>query len=215
MVKFNLILSYTERSLKYLKLLIKNNFIPEYVIIFSKNKSEKLSTILKREKINFSSLITNEINSPKVVKEVKKTKNNLFIYSGYPGQIIKSEEILKKIILHAHPGSLYDFKGSTTLYYSLILKNEICCSILRLNKKIDSGNVYFKKKFLLPRSIKIKEFESNFDNDIRISTLIEYLKICSRKNNDMKKLFQTKSEASSYYVCHPIIRGLVFNKRFY
>ena len=215
MVKFNLILSSTERSLKYLKLLIKNNFIPKYVIIYSKNKSEKLSIILKRKKINFSLLTTNEINSSKVINEVKKTKNNLFIYSGYPGQIIKSKEILRRIILHAHPGSLYDFKGSTTLYYSLILKNKISCSVLRLNKKIDSGNVYIKKNFLLPKRIKIREFETNFDNDIRISTIIEYLKRYSRKNIDIKKSFHTKSEASNYYVCHPIIRGLVFNKRFY
>jgi len=215
MVKFNLILSSTERSLKYLKLLIKNSLIPTYVIIFSKNKNEKLSTILKKEKINFSLLRTNEINSPKVIKEFKKTKDNLFIYSGYPGQIIKSKQILKRNILHAHPGSLYDFKGSTTLYYSLILKKEICCSILRLNKKIDTGKVYFNKKFLLPRNIKIREFENNFDSDIRISTLIDYLKLCSKKNNNMKKSFQNKSETSSYYVCHPIIRGLVFNKSFY
>ena len=160
-------------------------------------------------------LRTNEINSYEVIKEVKKTKDNLFIYSGYPGQIIRSKQILKRIILHAHPGSLYDFKGSTTLYYSLILKKEICCSILRLNRKIDSGNLYFKKKFPLPINIKIEEFESNFDDQIRVSTLIDYLKLHSKKKNNVKKLLRTKPETSSYYVCHPIIRGLAFYKSFY
>ena len=216
MLKFNLILSSTKRSFKYLKILIKNNFVPEYVIIFSKKECKKLSNILKKEKINFSKLRTDEINDPIVVKKVKKTKNNLFIYSGYPGQIIQSKQILKRKILHAHPGSLYDFKGSTTLYYSLILKNEICCSVLRLNKKIDSGDIYFKKKFALPKGIKIEEFENNFDNDIRISTIIDYLNFYSKKKDKVvKKSFHSKSEISSYYVCHPIIRGLAFNKRFY
>ena len=96
MVKFNLILSSTERSLKYLKLLIKNSFIPEYVIMFQKVKIKTIPYI-KKEKINFSLLRTNEINSYEVIKEVKKTKDNLFIYSGYPGQIIRSKQILKEL----------------------------------------------------------------------------------------------------------------------
>ena len=215
MLKFNLILSSTKRSFKYLERLIENNFIPEYIVFFSNGKDEKFSNVFKKKRINFSKIKTDEINNPLVVKEIKKTKGNLFIYSGYPGGIIRSNQILKRKILHAHPGSLYNFKGSTTPYYSLILTNKIYCSVLRLNKKIDLGDVYFKKKFQLPKGIKIDKFENDFDDDIRISTLIDYLRFYSKKNSIKKKSHHIKSNISSYYVCHPIIRGLVFNKKFY
>ena len=71
---------------------------------------------------------------------------------------------------------LYDFKGSTTMYYSLFLKKKIFCSILRFNKKIDSGNVFFRKKIALPKNIKINKFESDFDSNVRANTIVEFLK---------------------------------------
>ena len=183
MLKFNLLLSSTERSICYLNTLIKNNFKPDFVIFFSKKQNKKILNKLENKKIKYSHLKTNQINSSIVEKEIANTKNKIFIYSGYAGQIIQSKKILNKTILHAHPGSLYDFKGSTTMYYSLLLKKKIFCSILRLNKKIDSGNVFFRKKILLPRNIKIKEFESDFDNKTRIKTIVEFLKFYNKKKN--------------------------------
>ena len=214
MLKFNLLLSSTERSICYLNTLIKNNFKPDFVIFFSKKQNKKILNKLENKKIKYSHLKTNQINSSIVEKEIANTKNKIFIYSGYAGQIIQSKKILNKTILHAHPGSLYDFKGSTTMYYSLLLKKKIFCSILRLNKKIDSGNVFFRKKILLPRNIKIKEFESDFDNKTRIKTIVEFLKFYNKKKIEKKKYF-SKSNFSSYYIIHPIIRGIVLNKKFY
>ncbi len=67
----------------------------------------------------------------------------------------------------------------------------------KLNYRL--GKCVFYKKFTLPESIKINEFETNFDNDNWKSIIIDWLKLHSKKNN-MKKLFKIKSEASSYYV---------------
>ena len=54
-------------------------------------------------------------------KYILRTPTRYYIYSGYPGVIIRDEEILKKKkIVHFHPGKLPDFKGSTTIYYSVL-----------------------------------------------------------------------------------------------
>ncbi|MDC0522131.1 hypothetical protein OAN46_02295, partial [Candidatus Pelagibacter sp.] len=108
------------------------------------------------------------------------------------------------------------FKGSTTLYYSLIMKGTIYCSVIALNNKIDSGRVLFKKKFDMPKKITIKKFEKNFENDLRAITLIHYLKLYSNETQKVnKRSYSSKSELSNYYICHPILRGLVFSKKFY
>ncbi len=215
MLKINLILSSTNRSLIYLKELIKNNYRFNLVIFYSFKKNKRILNILKQKKINYKVFKTNEINELNIEKELSRSKNALNIFSGYPGQIIKSKKILKNMILHIHPGSLYDFKGSTTLYYSLIMKGTIYCSVIALNSKIDSGKVLFKKKLFMPKKITIKKFESSFENDLRALTLIEYLKLYSNKSPKInKRSYSTKSEISNYYICHPILRGLVFSKKF-
>ena len=215
MLKFNLLLSSTERSICYLNTLIKNNFKPDFVIFFSKKQNKRILNKLESKKIKYSHLKTDQINSSIVEKEIVNTKNKIFIYSGYTGQIIESKKILNKTILHAHPGSLYDFKGSTTMYYSLFLKKKIFCSILRLNKKIDSGNVFFRKKIVLPKNIKINEFESDFDNNVRANTIVGFLKLYNKKKLIIKRKYFSKSSCSSYYIIHPIIRGIALNKKFY
>ena len=216
MLKFNLLLSSTERSICYLNTLIENNFKPDFVIFFSKKQNNKrILDKLENKKIKYSHLKTDQINNTIVEKEIINTKNEIFIYSGYTGQIIKSKKILNKTILHAHPGSLYDFKGSTTMYYSLFLKKKIFCSILRLNEKIDSGNVFFRKKIALPKNIKINEFESDFDSNVRANTIVEFLKLYNKKKLKIKRKYYLKSNNSSYYIIHPIIRGIAFNKKFY
>ena len=216
MIKFNLILSSSKRSLKYLQILIQKKYIPSHVIFFSKKKNKQIMNILKKQKINFKYVNVDQINDSNVSKEIIKSSNRYFIYSGYPGQIIKVKKILNKIILHAHPGSLYDFRGSTTMYYSLILKNKIYCSVLKLNSKIDKGKVLYKKKFYLPKKISITNFEKEYDDNIRINTIIEYLKLCSNnKTKLLKKSYSSKSNQSPYFICHPLIRGIVFNRKFY
>ena len=202
--------------MKYLQILVQKKYKPSYVIFFSKRKNKQIINILKKQKINFKHVDTDQINDLSVSKEIIKSNNRYFIYSGYPGQIIKVKKILNKVIIHAHPGSLYDFRGSTTMYYSLILKNKIYCSVLKLNSKIDKGKVLYKKVFHLPKKITITNFEKEFDDNIRINTIIEYLKLYSiNKTRLLKKNYSTKSNQSPYFICHPLIRGIVFKKKFY
>ena len=113
--------------------------------------------------------------------------------------------MLKNKLLHCHPGDLPEFKGSTTIYYSIILK-KICVTIFLMNELIDEGKIVYKKYFDNPK--KLKDIEGNFDNKIRALTLIEYI-----KNNKKIKYPNLKFSNLPYYIAHPIIRQLVLDKK--
>ena len=97
------------------------------------------------------------------------------------------------------------FKGSTTIYYSILLKKRICVTIFEMNKSIDKGKIIYKKYFDKPKNL--ISIEKNFDNKIRTMTLIEYLK--KEKKTKFKK---TRDKFLEYYIAHPLIRKIVIDK---
>ena len=203
----NLILSETSRSLTYLKEIYKNNFKINKIIIYSKN-IKKVYKFVKKKKLDNSLIYckSNNINSKTINKHIKLNKSNINIISTYSGEIVTNSSLIKKKLLHCHPGDLPNFKGSTTIYYSILLKNEICVTIFIMSKKIDTGRILFKKKFKFPKNL--KDIEGKFDNKIRALALIEYL-----KNNNVSFISNLKDKYLPYYIAHPIIRLLVVNKK--
>ena len=203
----NLILSETSRSLVYLDQIIKNNIKINRIILYSKKKG-KVFKFIKKNKL-YKLLIyykSNNINLNKISKNLKSDRTFTNIICAYAGEIVKSRSLLKKKLLHCHPGDLPKFKGSTTIYYSIILKKKICVTIFLMNELIDGGKTVYKKYFDNPKNL--KDIEGNFDNKIRALTLIEYL-----KNKKKIKYHDLKFTNLPYYIAHPIIRQLVLDKK--
>lgn len=203
----SLLLAETDRSMFYLKNILKNNIEVQNIIYFSKKK-KKTFKFLKSNNLLLKTILlnTDNINSKIISKKIAFLKKKI-IYSGYPGQIIKNLKILKKKIIHFHPGDLPKFKGSTTIYYSLILKKKITVTGFIINKNIDGGKILFKKKFNTPRNI--MSINDNFDEKIRSETLISFL-LCMKQKSF--KNIKTKKN-SIYYVAHPILRAIVCKKK--
>ena len=121
----NLILSETSRSLVYLDQIIKNKIKINRIILYSKKKGEVFKFIKKNEL--YKLLIyykSNNINLNKISKNLKSNKKFTNIICTYAGEIVKNRSLLKNKLLHCHPGDLPEFKGSTTIYYSIILKKK-------------------------------------------------------------------------------------------
>lgn len=205
-MKFGLILADTSRSKSYLNSLLKNKFYPSEVIFYSDRNSSNLFKILKKKLLNFKYFKLNNINKSIISNYIINSKINKFIYSGYPGELVGREVVNKKFIIHIHAGKIPDFKGSTTIYYSILLKKKVFCTALRLNEKIDSGRILLIKKFNPPLHKKL--IESTYDDNIRANTLIHLLKLKKYKHYK-KKL----NKFSNYYIAHPIIRALVLKKK--
>ena len=203
----NLILSDTKKSLTYVREILKNNININKIILYSK-KNNLVSRFIKKKKIEKLLIIckTKNINSPQILKKLELYKSKLNVISTYPAEIVKNSKLLEKGLLHCHPGDLPEFKGSTTIYYSIILKKKICVTLFLMNKEIDKGKIMYKKYFEHPKNL--NQIEKNFDNNIRAKTLVEYLRY--KKKFKIKK---TNREFLHYYIAHPIIRQIVLKNR--
>lgn len=206
----NLLLSNTKRSIEYLKAINKKNLKINKLVIYVKKKKLFTKKYFNKKFINIISIInTNNVNDPAVDNAFNVKKTDINIVSTYAGEIVSNKNLLSKKLLHCHAGNLPEFKGSTTIYYSLILKKNIYVSLFEMNNKIDSGKVLFKKKFSKPK--KMINIEKNFDNEIRAKTLIDYL--LNKKVVRNIKFAKSKKNYLDYYIAHPIIRQIVLNKK--
>jgi len=230
---FAAIISDTSRSKIYLSLLIKKGLIPNYVLYmrdkskikFKKNQSFKFTLqhgrkriyenllieydiikILNNNKINFEVLETIDIHEKKVINKIKNRKERFFIYSGYPGVILKKEIInLKKTFIHVHGGYLPKYKGSTTNYYSILKENKIGASSIIMSSGIDEGPILKKKYFLPPK--KKYQMDKYYDSFARGVILIETIK----KFDKLQKIKQSRSETQNYpiyYIIHPVLKHI-------
>lgn len=205
---FSILITNTSRSISYLKELSKNKLQPKK-IIYLNNGNRKFSKILNKKKFFFPkieviNILGKTINSKKF-NFLKKIKSDFIVFSGYPGDIIKKNILCMKSFIHCHPGKLPKYKGSTTIYYSILKENKIFCSSIILNQYIDEGNILLTKEFPIPKNI--YSIDKSYDDQIRAKTLVETLK----KINFLKTKKQNK-KYSQYFVIHPILRSLVFYK---
>ncbi len=206
---FSIILANTYRSKIYLKYFLKSKFRPSEIIFLDNGKKNFLNKLLKKFNIKIKRFNHSLIDNKKIVNYILNSKNFYFVYSGYPGYVIRNINLLsKKKILHAHPGRLPEYKGSTTIFYSILNSNKIYCSTMILDGKIDEGEKINQLQFKLTCK-DFKNFEF-FDSRIRITTLLDALKKIE-KNRKFKKRKINKAY-NNYYIAHPVIRYLAKSK---
>ena len=153
----------TSRTYIYLKALIENDILPNHVIVLVNDESrlkpgqanssskEKLIETLKESRIPFSVSNYSNINSKEFISLIKHRQEDVFIYSGFGGVLLRSEVLnAGKSFLHVHGGFLPDYKGSTTNYYSILNENTVGASSIFLTKDIDCGPVIQRKKYPIP-----------------------------------------------------------------
>ena len=205
----NFLLSESKRSENYLKSVYKNKIKISKIIYFSKNKKVVSNFIKKRDLIKNTIFVkSNTVNSPVVKKALTKINNNFpIIYSGYSGEIIKNNNILKRNLIHFHPGDLPSYKGSTTIFYSLILKKKITVTCFKMTNIIDKGTILYKKNFKKPSTL--NQLNNSYDHKIRAETMVEFIK----KGKKKYKIKKNSKNFDVYYIAHPIIRGITIHNK--
>jgi len=208
---FSIIISNTSRSYEYLKCLKKYNFLPKNIIYLNDGLKNSVSRKLKLKKFFFKEIKINEFNSNYINTEVSKfilsLKVKFIIYSGYPGVIEKNKKILKsKNLIHSHSGKIPNYKGSTTIYYSILKEKKIYCSTIILSKNLDDGKILLRKEYPIPK--KIYKIDKEYDDHVRSRNIIFLLKNFNKLK--LKKKVITKH--MPYYVIHPLLRSIVFKK---
>lgn len=210
-MKYSIVLSNNERSYEYLKLLISEGKFPSFIVHLDfksgKEAKNKIFSLINKNKLNYKSFKGNNIDKKNIKNFLIKLKDKVIIYSGYGGKIIKSKSILrKKIFLHSHSGKLPIYKGSTTIYYTLLKEKKIYCTTFIMNSDLDNGSILLIKRYPL---IKNNKNIDNYDNKIRAKNILETLKNFKKLKKNSKNF---KDNYLPYFVMHPILRYVALKK---
>ena len=161
---------------------------------------------LKKHKIEYDIYFTTNIHHKKVVDKIKRRSEQIFIYSGYPGVILKKEIFsTKKKFLHVHGGYLPVYKGSTTNYFSILNEKSMGASAIFMTEKIDSGPIILRQKFSVPKS-KIL-IDHVYDSYFRAIVLIKTLKLLN-KNSSHLPIIKNNLKYNPYFIIHPVLKHL-------
>ena len=160
---------------------------------------------VRHHHINHEIVTASKVNSEGIVTAVKRSPGNYLIYSGPSGTILK-DEILNagKHIFHVHPGWLPEYRGSTTVYYALLAREEVGCSLITMEKEVDTGPVFLRRKY---RTFGSGDLDHVFDPAIRAATLLDFFRayygIHPAPETRLKE-----NEGVLYYIIHPVLKHL-------
>lgn len=225
---FGLLASNTSRTKSYLHMMIKEQKLPEIVIVYVDDKkrleeskeyvdersnrkyfdeNEPLLHMLNRANLDYIILETNDINSDIMKNFIKSLSVEYLIYSGYGGQILKSDLFrLGKKYIHVHAGCLPNYRGSTTAYYSLLQEDYIGATAIFLSEGIDEGEMIIQDVFSAPTDgINIDYVYEPF---VRSCVLIKALDLLSSQK-EFDGIKQSNESAETYYIIHPVLKHLV------
>jgi len=226
-----MLLANNVRSTAYLQALIKNNLFPSIIIFLSNEEKasirDTLPEFIKTKKIiskyfdpiqnitdladsyniRYKILKIDDINSVELVSELEKLNEKYFIYSGPGGQILKRNILsIGKEFLHVHPGKLPGYRGSTTIYYSIIDKDMCYASSFFLRENIDTGPLIKEKEFPKPENGEIIDFI--YDPFIRSSLLMDVINEYIENDYKFPMKQQPIDDEGNYYIIHPVLKHI-------
>jgi len=156
-------------------------------------------------------LQTNSINDPVCIQWLTREAADLVIFSGFGGELVKSEVLdAGAPLLHMHAGWLPAYRGSTTVYYSLLNEGAIGVSAITLTAEIDSGPIVARKKFAPPPPG--VDLDYCYDSAVRADLLVQvigrYL-----ENGELDQLeIEHGSQGCDYYIIHPLLKHIVLGR---
>lgn len=171
------------------------------------NLSLSVEKLASRMNIPIKHSNCSDPNSEETISIIKGLKQSVIIYSGPAGVILKETVLnLGKKFLHVHPGLVPKFRGSTTIYYSLLKEGTVGASAFFMDRKIDQGPIIRQDTF--------PNFENNDaidcfeDSYMRAQLLVNVLNDYA-KSGSFEIREQVKSEEEeTYFIIHPILKSI-------
>lgn len=220
----------TARSCAYAQALHEAGLIPEQVLIYGRENSGRpgqggaevladsldglfvpdLSVALEAtcERAGWS--VRNEpvesINAPQIVGRLRELAPRLVIFSGYGGEIVSPDVLDQAPFLHVHSGWLPEYRGSTTIYYSILQEGHCSASALVLSADIDTGPVVARRNYPLPPSG--VDVDYLYDSAIRADLMVRVLSEYASRGEVLNPLAQDEADGRDYYVIHPVLKHL-------
>jgi methionyl-tRNA formyltransferase len=142
-------------------------------------------------------------NSEKFVNFIKKKKYDLVIVFGTGVLKKKLISLFKNCIFNLHGGNPEMFRGLDSIFWTIFHNqyNHIETTLHKLEKKIDTGKLFMKKKIFLKK--KMKFYEIRYYNTLNCIILSKLLikKILKKKKIKLKN----QTEIGRYYTAMPTV----------
>ncbi len=166
-----------------------------------------LAKILEEARWAYETFTADDVNAPEIARKVASLSPRLTVYSGFGGQLV-GEALLRAAspLLHVHSGYLPRYRGSTTIYYSMLAEGFCGATALLLDRGIDTGPVIARRRYPLPpRGFDIDHL---YDGMIRADLLTRVLKSWAKKGSFPRVRNQDADEGETFYVIHPVLKHL-------
>ena len=205
----SLLAAETRRSRAYLTAMRDNGLLPRWMVFLDDGREadgKSLADVAQDLGIDVVIVKSSDINAPCVVEAVAGIESPYVVFSGPAGAIVRRAlfETGKRFI-HVHPGRLPEFRGSTTIYYSLLAENKVEATALLLGAGIDSGPVIGRAEFDPPADR--REIDGDYDAVIRSRLLVSVLRDFERSNR-FEPLDQAADTGETFYIIHPVLKHL-------
>lgn len=154
-------------SAKFLERLIKSNLLPNLVLTGSPKiagRGRKIThtpVFLIAHNKGLPIIETDALNDPVIIKKMQ-TESPSFIVVFDFGQIVPSQvlNIPKTAALNIHPSLLPKYRGAAPIIRAMMNgEKETGITIIKMNTKIDAGDIVLQEKVLIPDNITRGEIE--------------------------------------------------------
>jgi len=225
-VEFIVLCAPTVRTQAYLQAIQAANLTPTHIIIYgcshfgnsvTDNQYFELDIFVPNFDISLQQTIcqsswkvtyieSDDIDGDELNELLRYLSPSLTVYSGFGGQLVPSRTLQSAgNLLHVHSGWLPDYRGSTTLYYSLLEEGQCAASALLLTEDIDDGPILERKHY--PAPTKGSDIDYVYDSAIRADLLISVLNNYVAKN-ELPDPIAKEDLGDMYYVIHPLLKHL-------
>jgi methionyl-tRNA formyltransferase len=215
----------TARSRAYLSLLLEDGLRPAACVLLALPDTPRppppatslfdnetpLAVAARGAGIEVFEVPGSDINAAEAVAALAACPQQLVIFSGPAGALVKAPLFATgKSFLHVHPGRLPQYRGSTTMYYSLLAEEKIWVSALLLDPQIDQGPVVDMMEAEVPADC--SQLDQVFDPLLR-ARLMRRVLARYRATGRLEPMEQTSGEARTYFVIHPVLKHIAIQSR--
>lgn len=216
------------RSQAYIQAMLATGMVPEEVIFLGPDTergqsahpqtrlwsgltlpdlSESFSATCARTGIPVRTTEAADVNSDEVLQALERTDAHLVIYSGIGGQIVQKRTLeAGPRFLHMHAGWLPKYRGSTTVYYSLLNREPPGVSAIFLDVSIDTGPILKRQNYPTPPAW--MDVDLVYDGAIRADLLCQVM----AQHQEQRQLTPTAKQdpevGRTYYVIHPVLKHM-------
>jgi methionyl-tRNA formyltransferase len=212
------------RARGYLQMMLAAGVAPDHVLLLGRQAADvtdprwgrapadafdpalSLRATLARAGLASSEIAAADVNDPAVVTAVARRRADVAVFSG--GGVLRAEALAAaRRWLHVHPGPLPQLRGSTCIFYSLLLTGALGATAFFMQPQLDSGPILVRRRFAAPCGIDPRDLDFVYDAWIRAVVLVEALQQLGAAGGHAPAA-QDQGAGRTFTVIHPVLKHL-------